>query len=128
MSVWNGLTGDLVYDTGNELERALVNVLPAYYDDSRSDNKGVEPEGITVGKVGEKTLAFVGLERADAIMVYDITNPQKPVFLNALPTCDAPEGTLFIPASESPTGKSLFVASCENDGVVRVYEPKLVSR
>ncbi|MEM9173085.1 MAG: hypothetical protein AAGA84_10310 [Pseudomonadota bacterium] len=48
--------------------------------DSRSDDKGPEPEGITWGKVRGKRLAFIGLERVGGIMVYDITNPTAPTF------------------------------------------------
>jgi hypothetical protein len=122
-SVWNGQTGALLYDSGNDLEKRIVDNIRANYDDTRSDNKGVEPEGITIGKVGESILAFIGLERADAIAVYDVTVPTAPKFLQAIPTCDAPEGILFIPASESPTQKSMLIASCENDGIIRVYHP-----
>jgi hypothetical protein len=44
------------------------------YDDARSDDKSVEPESV-VTKMGDKTILFVGLERADAVMVYDVSNP-----------------------------------------------------
>jgi hypothetical protein len=92
------------------------------YDDARSDDKSVEPEAITLGKVGSKTLAFVGLERADAIAIYDVTNPTAPVFVKMITTGDAPEGVLFIPASKSPIQQSLLVVSSENDGVLKVYK------
>lgn len=121
-SVWNGQSGALVYDSGNQLEKDVINNIRNNYDDGRSDNKGVEPEGITIGKVGESVLAFVGLERADAIVVYDVTTPTTPKFLRAIATCDAPEGLLFIPAQDSPTGRSMLIASCENDGLVRIYQ------
>lgn len=118
-SVWNGNTGGLVYDSKNELEREAV--LANFYDDDRSDNKGVEPEGIEIGVVGKKMLAFVGMERADAVAIYDVTNPEQPVFLQILATGDAPEGVLFISARDSPTKRSLLVVSSEADGVIRVY-------
>ena len=34
--------------------------------------KGAEPEGITVGQAYGITYAFVGLERAGGIMIFDI--------------------------------------------------------
>jgi hypothetical protein len=37
------------------------------YDDGRSDDKGVEPEGITLGVMGNKNIALVGRERVDAV-------------------------------------------------------------
>jgi hypothetical protein len=69
-----------------------------------------------------KTLAFVGLERVDAVAIYDVTNPTTPSFVKMIKTGDAPEGTLFIPASKSPIQQSLLVVSSENDGVIKVYK------
>jgi len=119
-SVWNASTGALVWDSKNELD-VKSNEL-GVYDDGRSDDKGAEPEAITIGRVGSKTVAYVGLERTDAVAVYDITDPTKPVFVKMFKTGDAPEGLLFIPASKSPIGQSLVVVSSENDGVVKIYK------
>lgn len=119
-SVWNGNTGDLVYDSKNELDIKAKDL--GVYDDNRSDDKSVEPEAITIGKVGNKTIAFVGMERADVIAVYDVTNPSAPVFIKMFSTGDAPEGVLFIPASKSPIQQSLLVVSSENDGVIKIYK------
>ncbi|MBT1708421.1 choice-of-anchor I family protein [Fulvivirgaceae bacterium PWU5] len=123
-SIWNGTTGELVFDSGSQLEKFIVEKLPAQYDDARSDDKGVEPENVTVGKIGDKTLAFVGVERADVVVVVDVTNPAAPQLLQALHTGDAPEGILFISAEDSPTGHSLLVSSCEGDGKVNVFQPE----
>jgi hypothetical protein len=119
-SVWNGYNGKLIYDSKNELDAKVIEA--GKYDDGRSDDKGAEPEGVTIGYVGKKVIAFVGMERADAIALYDVTNPYYPSFIKLLPTGDAPEGLLFIPAKDSPTKKSLLVVSSENDGTVKVYE------
>lgn len=124
-SIWNGDDGSLVYDSGNDLEERLISNLPASYDDGRSDDKGVEPEGISIGKLGNKTIAFIGLERADAVAVYDITSPTNPEFLHILSVGDAPEGLLFISAEDSPNGKSILVVSSEDDGVVKVFQTSL---
>jgi hypothetical protein len=123
-SVWNGNTGAQVFDSKNELDKVCVEGV--VYDDGRSDDKSVEPEGITIGKVGNKKVAFVGMERADAVAVYDVTIPTKPVFLQLLKCGDAPEGVLFIPAKDSPTKKSLLLVSSEGDGVIKVYTPKTI--
>lgn len=120
-SVWNGNTGALVFDSKNELETACI--AANVYEDARSDDKGVEPEGITLGQIGQQQLAFVGMERVDAVAVYDVTNPTAPVFLQLLKCGDAPEGVLFISAKNSPIGKSLLVVSSEDDGVIKIYSP-----
>jgi hypothetical protein len=123
-SVWNGNTGAQVFDSKNELDTKCI--AEKAYDDGRSDDKSVEPEGITIGTVGKKNVAFVGMERADAVAVYDVTIPTYPVFLQLLKCGDAPEGVLFIPAKNSPTKKSLLVVSSEGDGVLKVYSPKTI--
>lgn len=120
-SVWNGDNGSLVFDSKSDLDTRAK--AANFYDDNRSDDKGVEPEGIAVGEVGKKKLAFVGLERADAVAIYDVTNPASPVFLQMLACGDAPEGILFISAKDSPIQQSLLVVSSENDGVIKVYKP-----
>ncbi|HFG8782290.1 TPA: hypothetical protein ACGIZR_001824 [Corynebacterium striatum] len=48
--------------------------------DDRSDNKGPEPEALAIGKVGDKTYAFVGAERLGGIFVYDVTDPANAKF------------------------------------------------
>lgn len=121
-SVWNGNTGSQVFDSKNELE--VRSIAAGVYDDARSDDKGVEPEGIAIGQVGTRKVAFVGMERADAVAIYDVTNPTAPVFLQLLKTGDAPEGVLFVPANQSPLKKSLLIVSSENDGVIKIYRPQ----
>ena len=56
-------------------------------------------------------------------MVYDVTNPNAPKYLQTLKTGDAPEGLLFIPASQSPNKRSLVVVSSEGDGTIKIYQP-----
>jgi hypothetical protein len=119
-SVWNGNTGKQIFDSGNELDKRAFS--EGNYDDKRSDDKGAEPEGVAVGRVGNKNLLFVGMERVDGVAVYDVTNPVKPKYLQWLDCGDAPEGLLFISAEDSPIGKSLLVVSSEDDGVVTVFE------
>lgn len=119
-SVWDASTGILVWDSKDQLDRESFTL--GLYDDLRSDDKGSEPEAITIGRVGSKTIAIVGMERADAFAIYDITNPTAPSFVKMFKTGDAPEGVLFIPASKSPIQQSLIVVSSENDGFVKIYK------
>jgi DNA-binding beta-propeller fold protein YncE len=121
-SIWNGTTGAQVYDSGKDLE-VQANIAGAYPDD-RSDAKGVEPENLTIGVIGTKRFVFVGLERADAVAVYDITDIANIQFKQFLKTTgdDAPEGILFINAADSPNGNPLLVVSNEDSGNVTVYQ------
>ena len=119
-SVWNAATGSQVFDSKNELDIKAKEL--AVYDDTRSDDKSVEPESICIGRVGNKNIVIVGLERVDAFAIYDISIPTSPIFIKMFKTGDAPEGIIFIPASKSPIKQSLIVISSENDGLVKIYK------
>lgn len=108
--------GNLVFDSGIATEVAANNA--GIYPDGRSDNKGTEPEGVTTGVVGGRVFAFIGLERADAVAVFDISNPAAATFetiVSDIGVDDAPEGLVFIPGSENNTGGPLLVVSNEGD-------------
>jgi len=119
-SIYKASNGQLAYESGKGLEQEVINA--GIYDDDRSDDKGVEPEGVTVGWMNNKPVAFIALERVDAIAVYDVSDPVKPAFLQIIKTGDAPEGILFVPSDKSPNGKSLLISSNEGDGTVKFYQ------
>jgi YVTN family beta-propeller protein len=119
-SIINASTYQLVFEPGNTMEKQII--AENKYDDERSDDKGVEPEGVTVGLINNRPIAFVALERSDALVVYDLSNPSAPQLLQLISTGDAPEGVLFIPAHESPNGKTMVVASSEGDGTVKFFQ------
>ena len=142
-SIWSS-SGELIFDSGDDLEQQVAAALPDDFNsdngendsfDNRSDNKGPEPEGITLAEIGGRTYAFVGLERVGGVMVYDITTPVAPFFVQYLNNRDfsgdaeagtagdlAPEGLVFVPRSASPTGTPLLVVTNEVSGSTTVYE------
>jgi 5'-nucleotidase len=132
-SIWNE-SGDLVFDSGDEIGQKVAAYEPNLFNhddgemDGRSGNKGAEPEAITVGEIDGKMYAFVGLERQNAIMVYDITTPSQAKFVDYYRTGKdgdiSPEGMKFVPASESPNGKNLLLVSYEVSGSTVIYEIK----
>lgn len=141
LSVWNA-AGELVSDTGDLFERTVAAQRPSAFNsegtaetfDTRSDNKGPEPEALTVAQLGGRHFAFVGLERAGGIMVLDVSNPVQPALVQYFNDIDAgaaaksgaagdlaPEGLLFIPAADSPSGQPVLVSSNEVSGSVSLY-------
>ncbi|MDD2273887.1 MAG: choice-of-anchor I family protein [Desulfuromonadaceae bacterium] len=153
-SIWDS-NGTLVYDSGSLMERMTSALFGSKYNnnstenkgDSRSDDKGPEPEALAIGQVGTRTYAFVGLERMGGFFIFDITIPTAPEFvehvlnrdLSAVFTIDdtgaaahtgayatagdlAPEGMKFVPATASPTGKALLVIGNETSGTVSIYQ------
>ena len=121
VSIINATTGQLISVIGKDLEQRVIDA--GKYDDDRSDNKGVEVEGVTVAQVNGRTLAFIGMERVDHIAIYDLTFPSAPKFVQLFATGDAPEGLMFVKAKDSPNGRSLLIVSNEDDGTVKFFQP-----
>lgn len=88
------VNGNLVYDSGDILDKAAF--AEGLYDDDRSDDKGMEPEGVALLELDGHTLAFIGLERttSSAVAIFDITNPYSVSYLDMIvtPGTFAPEG------------------------------------
>jgi LPXTG-motif cell wall-anchored protein len=121
-SIWSS-SGELVWDSGSQLEEIALRDYPAAFNsdssdsaatpqlmvsgqpgrmDRRSTSKGVEPEALAVGTIGAQTFAFVGLERMGGIMVYDVSNPTAPSFVRYKNA--ALEGLALNPANNSTPG------------------------
>jgi uncharacterized protein len=132
-SIW-AEDGQQVFDSGEELERITASLTPSLFNandgnpsqfDTRSDNKGPEPEGVTVGVVHGVTYAFLGLERSGGgIIVYDLTDPFSPAFVEYVRSnLDvSPEGLLFVPSEASPNGIPLLAVTNEVSGTVTLYQ------
>jgi hypothetical protein len=138
-SVWNAATGAQVWDSGNELElvtakdSAYGRLFNASNDNTtfknRSDNKGPEPEGIALAKIGAKHYAFIALERTGGVVAYEVTHPKAPRFVayanNRTPVSTTndlgSEGIIFIPRASSPNDTALVVLANEVSATVSVY-------
>ncbi|MCA9688207.1 MAG: choice-of-anchor I family protein, partial [Myxococcales bacterium] len=140
-------SGALVYDSGDALEQITAAAYPVDFNsdneengsgDSRSDNKGPEPEGVTVATLWGKPYAFLGLERIGGIVVFDLSSPQAPELLLYEQHRDfagdpeagtagdlGPEGLHVIAAEDSPTGAPLLVVAYEVSGTTAIYELSL---
>ena len=83
-----------------------------------------------MGELGDRTYAFIGLERIGGIMTYDVTDPFNPTFFQYLnnnpefmPTGDiAPEGLTFISPENSPTNNPLLVVGNEVSATTTIFE------
>ncbi len=144
-SIWS-TNGTQVYDSGDDFEWITAGAPGVVFNasnsnntfDNRSDDKGPEPEALTTGVINGRTYAFIGLERVGGIMVYDITDPTAPAFVEYVnnrdftqPTTDlaagdlGPEGIIFVPGSDSPTGTPLIVTANEISGTTTIYQIKI---
>jgi len=106
-TIFDAATGRVVWDAGSTFERLAISA--GLYPESRSENKGTEPENITVSVIDRRRYAFVGSERGNFVAVYDLSHPTAPRFRQILPVTNGPEGLLAIPS------RRLFVVSSEVD-------------
>ncbi len=121
-TVWT-TDGTLVFDSGNQLDQIIATNFTANYDENRDDNKGVEPESLTIGQVDGETYLFVGLERANGVAAFRIDAPDDFEFAGFLtrPGDTAPEVITFIPAADAPGGEPLLVAPNEGSATTTAY-------
>lgn len=144
-TIWDA-NGNQVWDSGDDFEQITAAELPDYFNstnddndsfDSRSDAKGPEPENVAIGRVGFKYYAFIVLERIGGVMVYNITNPNSPSFVQYINNRDfsvdaetseagdlGPEGIIFISAFKSPIFRPMVVVGNEVSGTTTVYRIK----
>lgn len=155
-SIWTA-DGQQVFDSGSDFERITAALLGNNFNnnneenkgDSRSDDKGPEPEALALGKIGQKLYAFIGLERTSGFMIYDVTNPFDVHFVDYVVNRDfeadfsidtntgevkgdaslagdlGPEGMKFVSAEKSPNGRPLLVIGNEVSGTTSVYQIKV---
>ncbi len=115
--------GNVVFDSGDDFATITSSVVPELFNsngdagsfDSRSDDKGSEPEAVEIGEVDGLIYAFIALERVGGVMVYDVTDPANSSFEQYIRVDGdvGPEGLEFIPAEDSPTGVALLQVTSE---------------
>ena len=136
-------SAELVYDSGDDFERITGERYGDDYNndntendgDSRSDNKGPEPEAIAYGEIGDRAYAFIGLERMGGFLVYDISDVTAPAFVTYVNNRDldadpeagsagdlGPESIVFIAAADSPEpGTPMLAVGNEISGSTTLY-------
>jgi DNA-binding beta-propeller fold protein YncE len=147
LSIWDQY-GNLVYDSGSLIEQVTALAHPAHFNsnhrelsfDTRSDDKGPEPEDVVVGEVGGRLFAFLGLERIGGIFIMDVTNPHSPQFVDYVNHREfsgvgspeyglggdlGAEGLCFIPADQSPTGRPMLLVANEVSGTTTAFHVNL---
>ncbi len=142
-SIFNADTKTLVYDSGDDFEYITAKhpvyspVFNANHEESntsknRSRAKGSEPEAAAVAKLDGKDYAFIGLERVGGVMVYNVTDPQHPVFVDYKNTRTiashggdlGPEYVVVVKGTDSPDGKTYVLVSNEISGTITVFRLK----
>ncbi|XP_012936330.1 mesenchyme-specific cell surface glycoprotein [Aplysia californica] len=98
-SVWDADQGmTQIYDSGSHIEESTALHCPHLFNmdgndeqpDSRSDDKGPEPESLALAEVRGRLYVFVGNERPGTISVYsfgsDLTKPRfETIFCDGIP-------------------------------------------
>jgi 2',3'-cyclic-nucleotide 2'-phosphodiesterase / 3'-nucleotidase / 5'-nucleotidase len=143
-SVWDLQSWSLVFDSADEFEQHLAASDPASFNsaadsqpsfDQRSTMSGAEPKALVLGRIDERTYAFIGLAQQGGVMIYDITRPARASLAAYLENRDwagdpatgtagdlGPESLLFIEASTGPDGRDLLVVANAVSGTLSVWE------
>ncbi len=112
ISLWS-TTGKFIWDDGGTIERhAAANNL---YLDDRSDKKGVEIEGVASAIMNGRDYVFAVGERGSFLVIYDISNPAKPQFVQLLPTGKEPEGVATVPS------RNLVIVATKKSSAVELF-------
>ncbi len=143
-----------IFDSGDDLEQVTAQAVPSFFNttddatqfDTKSDDRGPEPETLAVGQVGARQYVFIAPERIGGVYAYDITDPAAPTFqqyinfrnfgVDPAAVCEkdkpqskdcaasgdlGPEGVLFIPKDASPIDAPLIVVVHEVSDSTTVY-------
>ncbi|MFG0244358.1 MAG: choice-of-anchor I family protein [Phycisphaerales bacterium JB054] len=95
--------GTMVSDSGVVLRQFTALLFPDRFNsngdaatvDTRSDDRGFEPEGVALATIDGGVYAFLGLERTSGVAVFDITDPHAlgmPSYINTAAYSRAPGG------------------------------------
>jgi len=113
--------GDVVFTSGNANDQMTARV--GHYPDSRSENKGNEPENADYGVYGDDAILIVASERSSVLFIYDVADPTAPELTQVLPAGAGPEGILTL------SSRNLLIAASEEDSrgdkirsVLNIYE------
>lgn len=138
-SIIDASTMTMVSDSNGEFEEITAKLLPEYFNcsnddisfEDRSGKKGPEPEDIKTMIIDGKVMAFIGLERIGGVMMYDVSDPTNPTYVDYLNLRDfsddisgsvSPEGLCTVSAKDSPTNKPMLIIANEVSGDVNVVE------
>lgn len=142
-SIWNATNGTLVFDSKDLIEQIIANhpTFSSMFNVSnsigtpslknRSDDKGPEVEGITVKQWNGHTYVFAALERIGGVMVFNVDNPQNPVYVGYANNRSAAnpngpdlgaEGIVVIDAVDSPNGQALVLLANEVSSTLSIYQ------
>jgi hypothetical protein len=90
---------------------------------------------VTVARLFGRDYAFIVLERIGGVMIYELSDPAAPRFVDYINTRMfgvpanstsagdlGPEGVIVVKEEDSPTGKPLLVIANEVSGTTRILE------
>ena len=146
-TIWDE-AGNRVFDSGSMIEEFVRNNYPLTFNmnsgtttaiDTRSDDKGPEPEALAYGEIDGRHFIFVGAERQNGIYQFDVTDLNKVRIVGYFNLINgttvttgtqhvSPETLVFVPAAESPTGRPTLLVGYEGfpdlgiDGSIAVLD------
>ncbi len=143
-SIWDAATHALVFDSASMIESYVASNDSTAFNinsgnvtqfDTRSDDKGPEPEALAFGSIAGRDYVFLGAERQNGIFQFDITDLNNVTITNYFNTVTntsdfggafvSPESILFLDKSSNPSGRDLLIVGFEgtgSNGSIGVFE------
>jgi len=125
ISIFDAQTGDFVGDTQNQIDEGVNKA--GFYPESRSDNKGSEPEMVTHLALNGIEYVVAGLERANGVALISLANPSSPLVISIAAidkTAEAgkiaPEGIAYF--YDRKADKHYIYTANEKNGSISIFE------
>lgn len=135
ISVWDGETGERLFDSGSFFEEYALARDPQTFNmnrgnperrDTRSDNKGPEIEAVAVAEWDGTLWYAAAAERQNGLFLFRAEQPDRPelyAYANPRGAGDtAPECLRFVPAEERKDGRTLLIAGFEASETILIFE------
>ncbi len=125
ISVFDAQTGDFISDTQNQIDEAVNKA--GFYPESRSDNKGSEPEMVTHLALDGIEYAVAGLERANGVALISLANPSSPQVISIAAIDKKAEAGKIAPEGiahfyDDKENKHYIYTANEKNGSISIFE------
>ncbi len=124
ISVFDAATGDLLGDTGNQIDSSVHGA--GFYPESRSDNKGSEPEMMVALTIDNINYAVAGLERANGVALISLVDPKQPTVIGIVAIDKTAEAGAIAPEGiahfyDAKTKRHYIYTANEKNGSISIF-------
>ena len=119
-SIFKVSDGTLIYDGMDKLEQTAL--MLGAYPDTRSEIRGIEPNGVAVGKIADKPALAISSRYANGVFLFQITKLDGPFFYGM--AMSGGRGPVAVTGFQMQDG----FMSVDEDGMLSVYMPIITEK